>query len=269
MTLLGAIRSYFVWLVEAFGVLLLLLSTVLSGLGSQIIPVEPETLQTMGLVLFIAGILTQTFFYQMQMNRQKAASARLLLDGTRTIWKPVFQGGNKIGEFRFLTVDFANTPYDWENAKTAINATAEVRFWRDGVEVSRVQFARWADKDVPLFPQNIEDIKSLKQVTIDPGHPESLVLGYRKARGAVFHGFYYTDHKQITDVSTRRRIGSPPIRAVICLRGGFMPTRFEIEITRGHDNAFAVREIRRRRLWSYWPGLRVMPETFRDVTVLD
>lgn len=180
-----------------------------------------------------------------------------------------YEQGIKIADFRFVTVDIANVPDDWENAKSAINATAELSLSAGGREGRPIQFARWSDRDVPLFPRDVEHIKSLKQITIDPGHPESLVLGYRKSRGSHFHGFYYTDHKEILQMSTRRRIGAPPINGIVQLRGRFMPTRFELEITRGRQGVFIVKEIHRKRVWSYWPGLRVMPKTLSEIPNLD
>ena len=86
-----AIRSYFIWLVQVLGVVLLLLSTVFRRFGSELIPFGSETLQVIGLILFVAGLLIQTFAYQMQMNRDRAASAALKLVGARTIRKEVYE----------------------------------------------------------------------------------------------------------------------------------------------------------------------------------
>jgi hypothetical protein len=90
-----------------------------------------------------------------------------------------------------------------------------------------IEYGRWWDKDIPLFPREISDVKHLKQIDIDPGHPETLVLAYREKEGTDIYAFYYTDHQNMENLYGERIIGKSPVEITITLRGRFRPQEFK------------------------------------------
>ena len=94
----------------------------------------------------------------------------------------------------------------------AQNATAEIRYSCRENELS-VPYGRWWDREIPLYPKmdnlGMEEIKALKRIDIYPGHPETLILAFKKKTGTTIYGFHFTDNKKIWEKLKKRKIGPP------------------------------------------------------------
>ena len=235
------LKTYFRIVFAAFGAGMILFSEVLSMLPIA----SSETWQLLGLGLFMFGVIFQLIITQQNIDEKDTVKPKLFLRFEGQEIKPVhhqrifrsldgeqqqFQSEKK-GDYAFAMVSISNEPDDQLRGLSAQNATAEIRYksLNNGNE-NRIEYGRWWDKDIPLFPRldnpDMEEIKALKRVDINPGHPEILIVAFKELEGEDIHAFYFTDHKKIWEKLERRMIGKPPIEVEIILRGQFETQTF-------------------------------------------
>jgi hypothetical protein len=220
-----------VWLainiiLAALGGILAFASEFISLLPEKTLPWSTNTIQLYGLALFMLSVFLYMITSQIETIRKESTKPKLFLGTLSTEFKHAFKNKEEIGAWYFAVVTVENKPEDWNNGQSAEKATAELIFTNQGSMINKIEYGRWWDKDIPLFPIKIPDVKSLKQIDIDPGHPESLVLAFRKAGGKDIFAFYYIDHKNIENLYGERIIGKPPVEITIRLRGHFRPKEF-------------------------------------------
>lgn len=240
------ILSYIKVFFASIGAIMLFLNEAISRFGNNIFQLTPQQIQQIGLVLFVLGVLWSMISSQAKINKQEAASPKLSWREPATVFKHAFKGSGtqqeKIGEWYFAVVNIANEPEDWDNGQSAEKTTAEITLKSNEGIVRRIEYGRWWDKDIPLFPPFKVDVKSFKQREIDPGHPEVLVLAFRKKRSQNIYAFYYNDHINIEKLYKERKVGKPPIDVTIKLRGRFKPKEFHLTLDIDEKGNFVVKE---------------------------
>lgn len=197
-----------------------------------------DTIRLCGLALFMFSVFLYMITSQYEDIRKEMTNPRLVLGKLSTVFKHAFKNGEKIGEWYFASVYVENNPKDWNSGQSAEKTTADILFTNQGGISKKIEYGRWWDKDIPLFPRKISDVKSLKQIDIDPGLPESLVLAYRKKEGTDIYAFYYTDYQNIENLYDERIIGKPPVEITIRLRGRFNPQEFKRKLDIDNNGEF-------------------------------
>jgi len=235
------LKSYFRSGISIVGAAMILFSEVLS----MLLFATSKDWQLWGLGLFMLGVIIQMIITQRSIDEREKAEPRLSLKFAGQETKPVYHRlvfaspsgdtrqfhSEKKGEYVFAMVAISNEPENQLRGLSAQNATAEIRYKSldDGNEIS-VDYGRWWDKDIPLFPQidnpDMEEIKALKRVDINPGHPELLIVAFKELEIETINAFYFTDHKKIWDKIEKRIIGKSPIDVEIILRGQFETKSF-------------------------------------------
>lgn len=240
------ILSYIKVVFASIGAIMVFLNETISRFGNNAFQITPQQIQQIGLVLFVLAVLWNMISAQAQINKQEARSPKLSWREPATVFKHAFKGSGtqreKIGEWHFAVLSIANEPDDWDNGQSAEKTTAELIFKsNEGLE-RRIEYGRWWDKDIPLFPPFMVDVKTFKQKDIDPGHPEVLVLAFRKKRSRDIYAFYYNDHINIEKLYKERKVGKPPIDVAIKLRGRFKPKEFRLTLDIDEKGNFIVTE---------------------------
>ena len=206
-------------------------SEFLGALPDKFMPWPESTIQIIGIALFMVAVIIHMVTMQVKDIRKENGKPRLILQESYTEFKEAFSGEGeqreKIGAWYFVIVKIANEPDDWENGQVAEKAVAEITFESQDGTRKRIEYGRWWDKEIPLFLPQLLNVKFLKQTDIELGHPEDLVIAFRRKKGKYIYAYYYTDHLKIVKLYSERRIGKPPIDVTIKISGKFNPKIFE------------------------------------------
>ena len=252
--ILRVLRIVFTAIVSVLGGILIFLSDFLSNLSDNVVPWSQNDIQLFGYSLFIIGVILHMIISQINDIRRENSKPVLSIHKIYTDNKKAYKGKGEdreqIGNWDFAVVSIANTPVNWESGMPAEKATAEIIYINSKGEQSNIDYARWWDKEIPLFPQQIYDIKNLKQIDIEPGHPEDLVLAFKKKKGNKIYAYYYTDHRKIDTLYKERKIGKPPIEVSIKIKGRFKPVTFNRVLDYNAEGEFVLREKEKGTKWS-------------------
>ncbi len=207
------------------------------------------TLFVLGVVLFMFGSIVGGFL-------EEATEPRLYPDLLTTGYKPLHTQYKLYNqpimtepvphsELDFAFLDIVNNPKNRVKGQTAEKVRAQLIFRLKDGTTKRIKYGRWCNEEMPLFQPPASD-KSLRQVDIDPGTPETLVIAFKKKHGKNIYAFYYTDHKRtatkkdIDELCKERLIGTPPIYLQVKLDGKFEPKDLDLEIDVDKKGEFVI-----------------------------
>ncbi|HEY2980057.1 MAG TPA: hypothetical protein VGJ22_02665, partial [Anaerolineales bacterium] len=178
---MGKILGPVQW-IRIIGTLCAFVGGILNIFGGFLAPLLPEfsqpEIQDFGLKMALASLVLVAVAATIAELMDSLTAPRLFLGDIVVREKSVYAGGALLHMFDFVFGTIVNLPHNLDKGQSAEHATIEIVFKSEGRDPVRIESARWSYTENPVFPQEVDDFRTLKSMELHPNNPETFILVY-------------------------------------------------------------------------------------------